>query len=285
MAEGVKQAVFDAVIALAEEFDDLRSFLPVGSHADRGKPEELHNDYDFLYVFDDLAWPRYRLLRSRLDAIAARLSTPEHLVYVDDRLGPVKPQGPTPKVTMVQPLLFDRASFRDYIRAAPFLTLDWARFPVLRGLPLTAYDAIGFPTVEQLLNARAGIRHYREMAREQTVIALVPVERNGRVGRERQPLRVTPDLLLELHHAVVTRTMTNALMVFAHDNSGVKGAPLVERFTERFPSLAPHAPFALGLIERQARLRAGEPIAYDDADGQRRAITFLDAMEAFCLDG
>ena len=283
MADSLKAAVFDAVIALAGEFDDLRSFLPVGSHADPAKPEELHNDYDFLYVFDDLRWPRYRLLRSRLDAIAARLSTPEHLVYVDDRLGPVKPQGATPKLTMIQPLLFDRASFRDYIRAAPFLTLDWARFPVLRGLPLTAYGAIGFPTVEQLLDARAGVRHYREMAREQTVIALAPVEQNGRVGRERQPLPVTPDLLLELHHAVVTRTMTNALMVFARDNSGVKGAPLVERFTERFPSLAPHAPFALDLIERQARLRAGEQPAYDDADGQRRAINFLDAMEAFCL--
>ncbi|MDE2766051.1 MAG: hypothetical protein OXI25_06450 [Chloroflexota bacterium] len=284
MAGSLKAAVFDAVIALAGEFDDLHSFLSVGSHADRDKPEELHNDYDFLYVFDDLTWPRYRLLRSRLDAVAARLSTPEHLVYVDDRLGPVKPQGPTPKLTMIQPLLFDRASFRDYIRAAPFLTLDWARFPVLRGLPLTAYGAIGFPTVELLLDARAGVRHYREMAREQTIIALAPVERNGRVGRERQPLPVTPDLLLELHHAVVTRTMTNALMVFARDNSGVKGAPLVERFTERFPTLAPHAPFALDLIVRQARLRAGEQPVYDDTDGQRRAVNFLDAMESFCLE-
>ena len=78
--------------------------------------------------------------------------------------------------------------------------------------------------------------------------------------------------------------MTNALMVFARDNSGVKGAPLVERFTERFPSLAPHAPFALDLIERQAQLRAGEQPAHDAADSQRRALAFLNAMEAHCLE-
>ena len=185
---------------------------------------------------------------------------------------------------MVQPLLFDRASFRNYIRMAPFLTLDWARFPVLRGLPLTAYGAIGFPTVAQLLDTRAGIRHYREMASQQTVIALTPVERDGRLARTQKPLPVTPDLLLELHHAVVTRTMTNALMVFAHDNTGVKGAPLIERFAARFPRLAPHSPFALDLVERQGRLRAGEHVAYDADDGLRRALAFLDAMEAVCLE-
>ena len=68
MPADLKQAVFDAVIALAGEFDDLRSFLPVGSHADRAKPEELHNDYDFLYVFETS--------HGRATACCARASTP-----------------------------------------------------------------------------------------------------------------------------------------------------------------------------------------------------------------
>ena len=282
--EPLKHAILDGVAAVAEHFgDDLLSFLPVGSHADRDAPEELHNDYDFVFVLEGLAWERFRALRRKLDDVAAELSRDDHLVDDDDRVGPVKPHGDTLVVSMVQPLVFDRDAFARYIDTSPFITLDWSRFPVSLGHKLTYYAAIGFPTLDQLLNARAGIRHYREMAAEQTVIALTPKNDNGRFARTVEPLPVSDDLLLELYHSIVTRTMANALMVFAHDNSGLKRTELVDRFLAHFPQLNAHREFAATLVELQGRGRAGEAIAFDVADTQARAIAFLDDLEAVCL--
>ncbi len=284
LMEPLKHAVFDAVADVAEHFgDDLLSFVPVGSHADRDAPEELHNDYDFVYVLEGLTWERFRTLRRRLDSVAAELSRDDHLVYVDDRVGPVKPHGDTPIVSMVQPLVFDREAFARYVDTSPFITLDWSRFPVWLGHKLTYYAAIGFPTLDQLLNARAGIRHYRQMAADQTVIALTPKDDNGKLGRAVEPLPVTDDLLLELYHSIVTRTMTNALMVVAHDNSGVKRMELVDRFLEHFPRLDSHRDFAASLVDLQGRSRAGEVISFDATNAQSRAIAFLDELEARCL--
>ena len=280
----LKHAVFDAVTDVAERFgDDLLSFLPVGSHADRERPEEIHNDYDFVYVLEGLTWERFTTLRRRLDAVAAKLSRDDHLVYVDDRLGPIKPHGDTPVVSMIQPIVFDREAFVSYIDLSPFITLDWSRFPVQLGRKLTSYSTIGFPSVDQLLNARAGIRHYRTMAAEQTVIALTPKDDNGRFGRALEPLPVTDDLLLELYHSIVTRTMTNALMVLAHDNSGVKHMELVGRFLERLPELEHHRALAADLVDKQTRGREGEQVAIDLAETQARAIAFLGDLEALCL--
>ena len=133
----LKRAVFDAVAAIAEAMgDDLLTFMPVGSHADRDSPKERHNDYDFVYVyvFEGLTWERFQTLRRRLDAATAELSQTDHRVYVDDRLGPIKPQGDTPMVTMVQPIVFDREAFVSYISASPFIALDWSRFPCSWGV-------------------------------------------------------------------------------------------------------------------------------------------------------
>ena len=280
----LKHAVFDAVTAIAESMgDDLLTFLPVGSHADRDTPEERHNDYDFVYVFEGLTWKRFQTLRRRLDAATAELSQADHRVYVDDRLGPIKPEGDTPTVSMVQPIVFDREAFVSYIPASPFIALDWSRFPVQLGRKLTSYGPIGFPGVDQLLNARAGIRHYRQMAMDQTVLALVPVDDKGRFGRAPEPLRVTDDLLVELYHSVVTRTMTNTLMVLAHDNSGVKGMALIDAFLRHLPQLSAHRTFAEELVRGQERERLGEAIVFDAAAAQADAVAFLDDLTAICL--
>lgn len=280
----LKHAVFDAVFTVSRGFADLRTFVPVGSHADRDTPEELHNDYDFVYVFDALLWPRFCTLMDRLQDAARSLSQPDHLVYVEPRLGPIKPHGDTAKVSMVQPLVFDRASFADYVVTSPFVTLDWSRFAVPLGLKLTAYGGMGFPSVQQLLDARAGIRHYRQMARDGSVIALTPIDDNGRFGRKREPLPVTPDLLLELYHGSVTRTMANALMVFAHDNSGIKQIALVDAFLRRFPSLERYRPLAAELVREQVALRAGKTPHVSLDAVRTRTIAFLNDLEALCLE-
>ncbi len=285
MPPAVKHALLDAVIDVARGTDGLAHFSAVGSHADRERPEERHNDYDFLFIYDDLTWARFRTLRARLDEVAVSLSVPEHAVYVEDRLGPIVPSAATPVVSAVQPLVFDAAGIRDYITVSPFVTLDWSRFPTLLGRRMSAFAPMGFPTVEQLLNARAGIRHYREMALERTVIALAPVEEHGRVGRRREPLAVTDEALLELYHAIVTRTMANALMVFAHEMVSVKGPALLERFLARFPGLVPHRDMAVRLIEEQARYRAGAAVRFDADAAQAAALALLADLESLCEQG
>ncbi len=285
MPPAIKHALLDAIIDVARGTDGLAHFSAVGSHADRERPEELHNDYDFLFIYDDLTWARFSTLRARLDEVAGSLSVPEHAVYVEDRLGPIVPSAATPVVSAVQPLVFDAAGIRDYITVSPFVTLDWSRFPTLLGRRMSAFAPMGFPTVEQLLNARAGIRHYREMALERTVIALAPVEENGRVGRKREPLPVTDEALLELYHAIVTRTMANALMVFAHEMVSLKGRALLERFLGHFPGLMPHREAAARLIEEQARHRAGAAVRFDADAAQAAALALLADLEVLCEQG
>ena len=285
MPPAIKHALLDAVFDVARGTDGLAHFSAVGSHADRERPEERHNDYDFLFIYDDLTWARFRTLRDRLHEVVGSLRLPEHAVYVEDRLGPIVPSADTPIVSAVQPLVFDAAGIRDYITVSPFVTLDWSRFPTLLGRRMTAFAPMGFPTVEQLLNARAGIRHYREMALERTVIALAPVEENGRVGRRRVPLPVTDEALLELYHAIVTRTMANALMALAHEMVSVKGCALLERFLAHFPDLIPHREAATHLIDAQAQHRAGAAVRFDADAAQAAALALLADLEALCEQG
>ncbi|MBM3940778.1 MAG: hypothetical protein FJ318_07825 [SAR202 cluster bacterium] len=280
----LKPAIHSTLLEIARSFPGLLTYAPVGSHADATAPEELHNDYDFVVVFDELPWGHYEAFASRLADAARRLSRPDHLVYVEPRLGPIKPRGDTPTVSMLQPLIFTRRLMRDYIANAPFLTLAWSRYPTAFGLRLTAYDAIGFPTVAQLLDARAGIRHYRQMARENAVIVLTPVNQDGHFARKREPYPVTEDLLLELYHSIVLRTMTNALMVFAHDASETKRQELIDAFLRRFPQLEQHRRLAEDLSRNQALAREGKPVACDLPAMREQAMAFLDDLEAVCLD-
>lgn len=285
MPPAIKHALLDAVFDVARGTDGLAHFSAVGSHADRERPEERHNDYDFLFIYDDLTWARFRTLRDRLDEVAGSLRLAEHAVYVEDRLGPIVPSAAAPIVSAVQPLVFDAAGIRDYVTVSPFVTLDWSRFPTLLGRRMSAFAPMGFPTVEQLLNARAGIRHYREMALERTVIALAPVEEHGRVGRRREPLPVTDEALLELYHAIVTRTMANALMAFAHEMVSAKGRALLDRFLAHFPDLIAHRAAATHLIDAQAQHRAGAAVRFDAEAAQAAALALLADLESLCEQG
>lgn len=277
-----KQDIIQAVKESASSIEGLESLTLVGSHGYPDKELEQTNDFDFLFVFDDLNPQSLQSLKEELTQVAESLDQPDHAVWAEFRIGPIKPECPreADMCSMLHALLFDKQSFRSYVERSPFVSSDWSKFDPLWGRSLTDIFDFDWPTKDDLLHAkRASTQYYREMLDDRKYMYVDLIEEGGELKPKRSEVEMQEVLLPEIISNVLHKVMLNAVMVYEEESKRWDKEELLEIFLEHFSGFRQQQDELKKLLATKKKARAGKELAYNTQELEEKVRSFLDKLE------
>lgn len=276
-----KQEIIEAIKSEIAATQDIISLTLVGSHSDLTKTLERTNDFDFLVIFDQLTAERLTIFENNINEIAEKLDSPEQAIWTEFRVGPIKPLCPrlAEFCTMLHMLVFDKQSFADYIKVAPFITLDWLRFPALTGKNLAELFSVAWPTFEELVNApRHSLAYYRKVIKEKVYVYVSLENKDGRLTPVPSSFPMNDEQFAEVCSNTLNKIMLNALIVAKKTNEAYPADRIVAEFLKYFPDFESERQELEKINGLKKKIRQGEKTGYDTETLEKFLMTFMDRL-------
>lgn len=278
----MKEEIINAAIDKFKDYPGLLSLSPVGSHANREKPLERTNDFDLILIFDKLTTDILENLKKEAAELAKTLDRPNHAVWPEFRVGPIKALCPRPAdfCTMLHFLVFDVGSFNDYIKLSPFITLDWSQFSPLIGKPLNQLFTFTWPTSNDLISApRHSIAYYRKIIREKVYVFVTMENKNGRLIPVPSSTPMNESQFAEVCSNTMNKLMLNAVILYSHSLQQWSADQLLKKFIEVLPFFKGEEKTLAAINGLKSKIRKGEQVPFSSPELEQMMNSFFDNLE------
>jgi ribonuclease H / adenosylcobalamin/alpha-ribazole phosphatase len=271
----LKERIQSALWEVVDRQSCVLSATLTGSFVDSPSLEGI-SDIDFVVIVDHLDKSRFDGLLADFEAtLRPALAEFSYGLRINPTLGPLKFNDP--QTAVLHLMLYSHAGHIDHVVKSPFTCLDWERSPHHRKRSLAEV----FPTfglqpghflgarrsmTDYLKEFRAGVVSYRELDCTET----------GATEIRRQKEMTLRDRHEFAFH-ILKFLMQNLLKLARHENTTLKGEPLLTAFFELFPDQA--EPTA-ALYRDLGRMKQACDFAEGMSDLDTRLETFLKCFES-----